>query len=188
MKTRKKIGFALILLSLTMLLTGCTTAWIGEADNIIVALLPAIQAILGLVLAFGAEIPAEVQSAITTGGNEVLNDLNKVIKPLLDQYEQAATTALKQDILSKIQLAIQVALNNWSGILGAVHIKDAALQTKIVAILSLVETELTDLVSVVPVLQGTASIHDKNVHLPLTADQFTRQFNRLMNLPPQPRA
>ena len=186
MTKQQKFGWALIIFSLTLMLAGCSTAWVGEATSIIETLVPAVSGIIGVIMAFGVNIPATVQSAIEKGANEVVNDLNNVVLPLINQYE-AAPQSDRATILKQIGTAIQVVLNNWSSVLNAVHIEDSQTQAKVVAVMELILNELGSLASVIPVLQGLKSYHDTSVRMPMDAAHFEARYKELMAELPKPK-
>lgn len=176
---RQKLGGILVVLSATWMLAGCTSAWVSEAASIINTLVPAISGILGIIMAFGGKVPPEVTSAVQKYSTEAINDLNNVVKPLIDQYN-AVPQAQKPTVLEQISDAVKVVLNNWEQALGALHIDDQATQAKVVAVMQLVENELKSLMSVIPVIQGKASIHDSDVSMPLDAAHFQHKYNQLV--------
>ena len=178
MSTRRRIGLSLFLFGTILWLCGCTTTWVGEATGIINALLPAVTQILGLIVAFGAKgVTPTVIQQVTNIANEATNDLQNVVLPLINQYNAAASAA-KPGILSKIDAAVKTVMANFSQILPALHIDDLATQAKIEAVIGAVEGELQDLLNLIPVIQGTKALHD--VTLPLNAKQFTKHFNQIM--------
>jgi len=178
MNTRRRIGLSIFIVGTILMLTGCTTSWVGEATNIIRMLVPAITQVLGLVVAFGVKgVSPPVIQQVQNIANEATNDLQNIVLPLIESYNSAPDTG-KAEYLTKIDAAVKTVMANFSKILPALHIEDPATQAKVEAVIGAVEGELQDLIALVPVLQGTKALHD--VTLPLNGKQFKKHFNALM--------
>lgn len=166
-----------------LLLSGCTTAWTGEASNIIAVLIPAVQAILGLIAALGARIPDTAVQAVTDWGSQAQAGLQQ-IKDLIDQYNNAEANA-KPGLLVEIQTAAQTIVNNLNSILPTLHVLDPATQQKVTAVANAVLAELEALLSVIPVLQGKLPLgHLRETrHALLDSGHFVERFNETMTAP-----
>ena len=160
-----------------LLLSGCTTAWTGEASNIISVLIPAVQAILGLIAALGAKIPPNAAQDISDWGTQAQQGLQQ-IKGLIDQYNNAEAQA-KPGLLIEIQTAAETIVNNLNQILPTLHITDPATQQKITAVANAIMAELQALVGVIPALQGKLHLRDIK-DMPLDAGHFVHNFNATM--------
>lgn len=158
-------------------LCGCTTAWTGEASNIISVLIPAVQAILGLIAALGAKVPPTALQDITDWGQQAQTALTQ-IKALIDQYNSAEATA-KPGLLIEIQTAAETIVNNLNTILPTLHITDLATQQKVTAVANAILAELQALVGVIPALQGKLHLRDIK-DMPLDAGHFVQKFNNTM--------
>ena len=160
-----------------MLLCGCTTAWTGEASNIINVLVPAVHAILGLIAALGAKIPDTAAQAINDWGKQAQAALQQ-IKDLIAQYENAEATA-KPGLLVEIQTAAETVVNNLGQILPTLHITDPVTQRKVTDVANAILVELQALVNVIPALQGKLHLRDIK-DMPLDAGHFVHKFNNTM--------
>ena len=121
----------------TMVWTGCSTAWIGQAEEIVAALIPAATNIVTLVAALeGKGVSAADLQTIQSAGTQAGADL-QLIQSLIAAYQKADATA-QPGILNQIQSAINAVQANLQGLLPALHIQDTATQTKITAVVGIV--------------------------------------------------
>ncbi len=145
-----------VVLSATMILAGCSTSWIEEAEQIVSALIPAAGNIVALVAALqGKTVSATDLQTIQNAGSQAGADL-QLIQSLIAAY-QKADDAAKPGILNQIQNAINAVQGNLQGLLPALHIKDAATQTKIAAVVGILLSEVQSLAAVVPLVNGQAA-------------------------------
>ena len=160
-----------------VLLCGCTTAWTGEASNIINVLIPAVEAILGFIAALGAKVPANAMQDITNWGQQAQAGLQQIAS-LINEYNQAEATA-KPGLLVEIQTAAETIVSNLNTLLPTLHITDAATQAKVTAVANAILAELQALVNVIPALQGKLHLRDIK-DMPLDAGHFAQKFNATM--------
>jgi len=180
---RSALAFVLVL---TMICTACSTAWISEAENIVAALLPAAANIIALISAVkgGQESAADLQ-AINEAGAQAQGDL-QLVQTLVSEYEKADASA-QPGLLVQIQTAIATAQTNLGSILPSLHIKDAATQAKITALVSVVLSEIESLAAIVPLVKPGASsamvamaTRQASRTMPLSADEFVTAYNKTM--------
>jgi len=184
-------GGVAIILCLGMVLSGCSTDWIGEAEQIVAALIPAAANLVTLVAALqGKSVSASDLAMVQNAGTQAQADL-QLIQSLIAAYEKA-DAATQPGILNQIQSAIGAAQGNLQGLLGALHIKDTATQTKITAVVGILLSEVQALGSVVPLVRGqgrgakgqdTASLASKvggRPKVPLSANEFVKSYNATM--------
>ena len=180
LETLSRICFLFTGLWCLLFLAACNIQWVTEAEQIIAVITPAISAALGLLAALGARISPNDLQLITNWSTEATNDLENIVKPLLDQYNQA-DAASKPGILAKIQAALSTIQSNFSQILPALHITDPATQSKVTAVLTAIIAEINSLVSVIPVLQGKANISQfEHALKTMDAHHFKEHFNQTM--------
>ena len=183
---KKKIGKGLMMLVLsgTMILSGCSTNWIGEAEQIVSALIPATTNIVTLVAALqGKSVTSGDLQTIQIAETQAGADL-QLIQSLIAAY-QKADDAAKPGIMNQIQSAIGAVQGNLQGLLPALHIKDATTQTKIAAIVGLLLSEVESLAAVVPMvsakgparMMAMTSGRTKRQQIPLTASEFVSSYN-----------
>jgi hypothetical protein len=175
-----------LVLCATIMLSACSTAWISEAEQIVAALLPAAANILALVGAVqGGNISAQDLQAIQSAGTQATADL-QLIQSLVAEYQKASAQA-QPGILNQIQSAMNTAQSNLSAILPALHIKDAATQAKITAVIGVVLSEMQSLAAIVPLVNPQASAaavemakQQAKKRAPLTANEFVASYNATM--------
>jgi hypothetical protein len=154
-----KLYFGLFLLGLPLLLAGCTTAWTGEASNIIRLLVPAIESALAIMAAFGVGLAPNVLQSVQSWAQQATADLTQVAS-LIDQYNAAEATA-KPGILTEIQTMLSTITANLQTLLPSIHVTDASTQAKITAIINLISGEMTALIGLVPAISGKVTSHDE---------------------------
>jgi hypothetical protein len=179
-----------VLLCGMLIWTGCSTAWVGQAEEIVAALVPAAANIVALVAALqGQSVSAADLQLIQTAGAQAGADL-QIIRSLITAYQTADATA-QPGILNQIESAINAVQANFQGLLPALHIKDATTQAKITAVVGIVLSEVQSLAAIVPLVKaGTLSdATSENSHvsqktrdlghprIPLTANEFVASFN-----------
>lgn len=144
-----------IVLATTMLLMACSTNWVEEAEQIVAAMIPAAANLVTLVATLeGKTVTAEDLAMIQSAGTQAGADL-QLISSLIAAY-QKADDAAKPAILNQVESAIHAVQSNLSGLLGALHIKDAATQAKITAVVGILLSEVQSLAAVLPIVQGSA--------------------------------
>jgi hypothetical protein len=153
-----KLYTTLFLLALTVQIAACTASWVSEAVNIINLIVPAIEAALGILTAFGMGLSPSVLTSVQAWATDATNSLVNVVTPLINQYNTAEATA-KPGILTEIQTALNVIVGNLKSILPAIKVTDPATQAKITAVVGAIADELTALVNLVPAIQGTVTSH-----------------------------
>jgi hypothetical protein len=172
-----------IVLCGTMAFMGCSTAWIGEAEQIVAALIPAAANILTLVTALhGQSVSAEDLKTIQSTGAQVGSDL-QLIGSLLTAY-QRADAASQPVLLNQIQTATSAVQSSLGSLLPALHIQDETTQAKVSAVIGLVLSEVESLSAIVPLVNPSASpammamaAKQAKKQPPLTANEFVASYN-----------
>lgn len=193
MKRKSGAVVIAVVLCMTMMLVGCSTAWIGEAEEIVAALIPAAGNIVALVAAVqGKGVSANDMQLIQNAGSQAAADL-QLIQSLITAYEKADATA-QPGILNQIESAIAATQANLQGLLPALHIQDAATQAKVTAVIGIVLSEVESLAAVVPLVKSPGPAGSQvsqtrrdvghptaaNVKAPLTASEFVSSYNATM--------
>jgi hypothetical protein len=180
-----RVGLAVVL-SVVMIWSACSTAWIGEAEQIVAALIPAASNILALVAAVqGNGISASDLQAIQNAGAQAGADL-ELIQSLITAYEKADAAA-QPGILNQIESAISGVQGNLQGLLAGLHIQDAATQAKVTAVIGIVLSEVQSLAAVVPIVKSDAALRaadsrgrlspHSSAKAPLSANEFVKAYN-----------
>jgi hypothetical protein len=176
-------AFLTLILSTTLVLNACSTTWVGEAEQIVAALVPAAANIVALVAALqGKSISASDLETIQGAGSQAGADL-QLLQSLIAAY-QKADAAEQPGILNQIQAAINAAQATMDGLLPALHIKDAATEAKITAVVGIVLSEIQSLAAIVPLVDvGAAPATVARAagrvkkQPPLTASEFVASYN-----------
>lgn len=195
MNRNKGLGRAgmAVVLAVTMILTGCSTDWTEEAEQIVAAMIPAAANMVTLVAALqGKTVSVEDMAMIQSAGTQAGADL-QLIQSLISAYEKADVSA-KAGILMQIQNGVNSVQVNLQGLVAALHIKDAATQAKVVAVVGILVSEMQSIAALVPAVQGTglqisakAKISPRgtqgytggshNPSVPLSAREFVKSYN-----------
>jgi hypothetical protein len=186
MKTHRGILVVALILCLTISFTACSTDWVGQAGQIVAALIPAATNVVALVAALeGKTVSTQDLQMIQSAGTQAGADL-QLIGVLITQYQKADASA-KPGILNKIQTATGTVQTNLESLLGALHIKDTATQAKITAVVGIVLSEVQSLAAIVPLVSPAApTLVAKSTakmghpRTPLTASQFVASYNATM--------
>ncbi len=178
-RTVGRAGLSLVL-CLVVLMTACSTDWVGQAEAIVSVMIPATSNTVALVVALqGRDVSAGDLQMIQSAGAQVGTDL-QLIEALIAAYEKADETA-RPGILEKIQSGIASVQMNLQGLLQGLHIKDAATQTKVTAVIGILLAEVQSLEALIPLVknqglgirgQGPAS---SSIHL--SANEFVSSYN-----------
>jgi hypothetical protein len=179
----RRVALAAVL-CLTFILSGCSTDWVGQAEQIVAVMIPAATNVVALVAAVGGkDVSASDLEAIQRAGAQAGSDL-QLIQSLILAY-QKADEAAKPGILNQIQSGINTVQGNLQGLMAALHIKDAATQAKVSAVVGIVLSEVQSLAAIVPIVKGDAQ-NSKAVfaaakisanRAPLSANQFVAAYN-----------
>lgn len=167
-------------LDLCILAAGCSTAWTTEATNIIQLLVPAIEAALGILSAFGVGLPANALSEIESWAQQGTNALTQV-KALIAQYNTAEATA-QPGILQEINTLLGVVSSNLAQLLSTIHITDPTTQAKVMAIFQAISSEVQALITLLPAIQGKVTNSEELKQLLassgyMTPKEFKKSFN-----------
>jgi hypothetical protein len=182
--TRKAL--VAVVLCATLMCTACSTAWIGEAEKIVAALIPGIANLMTLVATLaGNDVSAADLQTIQSAGAQAGADL-QLMQSLIAQY-QKADAAAQPGLLNQIQAAMGAVQASLNGLLPALHIKDAATQAKITAVIGILLSEVESVAAIVPLVDADASpammtAAGKQVKKqpPLTASEFVVSYNATM--------
>jgi hypothetical protein len=110
----------------------------------------------------------------------------QLLQSLIAVY-QKADTAARPGLLNQVQAATTAAQATLDGLLPALHIKDAATQAKVSALIGLVTAEVDSLAAIVPLVNSNASpgmmamaVRQAKKSPPLTAREFVSSYNSTM--------
>jgi hypothetical protein len=167
----------------TLIWAACSTAWIGEAEQIVAALIPAVANLVTLVATLqGKNVSAVDLQVIQSAGAQAGADL-QLMQSLITQY-QKADAAAQPGLLNQIQAAMSAVQATLNGLLPALHIKDAATEAKITAVVGILLAEVQSVAAIVPLANASASPGMRTLaarqvtkQAPLTAGEFVDSYN-----------
>jgi hypothetical protein len=171
----------------TMISTACSgEAWIGEAEQIAAALIPAVGNLVAVVTAMqGNKVSAADVETIQNGGAQVAADVH-LLQSLIAAYEKADATT-RPGLLNQVQATLATVQGSLNGLIPALHITDAATQAKVSAVIGLVCAEVDSLAAIVPLVNSSASpgmmamaARQAKRSPPLTARDFVSSYNSTM--------
>jgi hypothetical protein len=185
MRRVRLLGVVLVL-GLCVIWSACSTAWVGEAEQIVGALIPGITNLLTLVGTLeGKNISAEDLQTMQSAGAQAEADL-QLVQSLIGQY-QKADAAAQPGLLNQMQVAMSAVQSNLSGVLPALHIKDAATQAKVTAVVGVLLAEVQSVAAILPEESGAAPAAatafaegGAQVKAPFTAKEFVGSYNAAM--------
>lgn len=180
--------FALLcaILNVILLASACDSTWIGQANNIIAVLLPAITSAVLLIGGFMG-LPSNLVAAIQQWGATASDALTNIVQPALDAYNNATSADAKAVLLSKIKAALDSIVSNLQTVFADVHLNDPSKQAKISGIIGLIESMLISLINFIPVI--TAQVKGEPIdpqeaharmHAVKPAKVFKKEFNNLV--------
>lgn len=180
----KWLGAAILIGTLT--LTACSTTWIGEAEQIVGSLIPAVANLVTLVATLqGKDVATTDLQTVQNAGAQAGADL-QLMQSLISQYEKADASA-QPGLLNQIQAAMSAVQVTLNGLLPALHIKDVATQAKVTAVVGLLISEVESMAAIVPLANPSASptmlamaVKQVKNQPPLTANEFIRSYNASM--------
>ena len=186
-------GLAVLALMAALVCTSCSTAWIGQAEEIVAALIPAASNVIALVAALqGKTASAQDLQAIQSAGTQATADL-QLIQSLIAEYQNADASA-KPGVLNQIQSTIGAVQGNLNGLLASLHIKDSATQAKVTAVVGLVLSEVQSLAAILPVVSGSPAVGARSAagtghpttdvrqpRVPLSASEFVKSYNATLS-------
>jgi hypothetical protein len=178
--------FVALAVCIAVMMTACSTTWITQAEQIVAVLIPAASNLVALVSALeGKSVSTADLQMIQNAGTQAGAGL-QLIQSLITQYENADAAA-KPGILSQIQTAINTVQANLNALLPALHIKDAATQAKVTAVVGILLSEVQSLAAMVPLANASASAEmrakaagEAKKRPPLSASEFVKSYNATM--------
>jgi hypothetical protein len=166
-----------MLLSLSLLATGCSAQWIKVALADLPVLLQMALNIGTLVttLQSGQQLSASEAAEIQNISNEASRDLN-LLQTLYNEYEVSPSPGTIQ----KIQNAIAGINQNLAALLQAAHVSDPVLSTRVTAAVNLILSTVNSFAELIPQSAGPATAQ-KVMRRPTTvphASDLKKQWNQ----------
>ena len=163
------ISFALML---AIVCCGCSAAWITTLDSILAAAAPALVNILQIVaVAQGTPLNTSLEAKITADA--------AVLKTLATDFAKASSGAAP-GVCQQLQAAIGVYAGDQQLVLQAAQVSDPRTQTKITALVGLVEETVSAITAAIPSCQGVASPSARNGAAAFRVNAFVEDYNQVL--------
>lgn len=164
-----------VVLSLAMFCTACSTAWVSTLDSILAAAAPALINILQIVAVANGQ---PLNSALTAK----INTDAVVIKTLAGDYAMASSLAAP-GVCSQLQAAVSAYQADQTLVLQAAEVSDQNTQTKITLLADLVGGTVMAIESVIPSCQSASAAKSLRSAPPYSLTTFVNRYNGILVMP-----
>jgi len=162
-------------LSLAMLCTACSTAWVSTLDSILAAAAPALIDILQIA-AVANDQP------MNTNLEAKINADATVIKTLAADFAKASS-AEAPGVCSQLQAAVSAYQSDQQAVLQAAQVSDPNTQTKITLLANLVAGTVNAITAVIPSCNDAASSRNLKAQPPYSISTFAALYNSILVAP-----
>lgn len=164
-----------LLLSLAMFSTGCSTAWVSTLDSILAAAAPALINILQIVsVANGQPVNSNLIAKINADA--------AVIETMAADFAKASSGSAS-DACQQLQAAVGAYQADQQLVLQFAQVSDPNTQTKIELLTDLVAGTVNAITAVIPSCQNVASLQGFKAAPPYNVSAFADQYNRILVIP-----
>jgi hypothetical protein len=170
-----KKGPLVVIVSLAMLCSGCSTAWVSTLDSILAAAAPALVNILQIV-SVAQGVPLNV------GLEAKINGDAATIKTLATDFAKLSV-ASGSGVCQQLQAAIGAYASDQQLVLHAAQVTDANTQEKITLLVDLVSGTVSAITSAIPSCQNTAAVKSNVAHSANQLSTFVSDYNRILLTP-----
>jgi len=161
-------------LSVSILLTGCSAAWISTIDSILAVAAPALVNILQIVaIANSQSLNSNLVAKINTDAS--------AIKLLAGDFAKASS-ASSSGMCQQLQAAITTYQADQQLVLQVAQVSDTNTQTKITSLADLVAGTIQAIIAVIPSCQSAASTRNSKAQSPLTLRNFVTEYNAILKI------
>jgi len=161
-------------LTLVMLCTACSTAWVSTLNSILAAAAPALINILQIVaLAQGQPLNTNLEAKINADAT--------VIKTLAADFAKASS-ASAPGLCQQFQAGVNTYASDQQLVLQTAQVKDANTQTKITMLVDLVAGTVSAITAAIPSCQNTAAFRSL-YSAPYNVSTFVDDYNRVLVTP-----
>jgi hypothetical protein len=165
-------GTMVVAVSLAMLCTGCSTAWVSTLDSILAAAAAALINILQIVaVAEGVPVNANLEAKINADAT--------VVKTLAGDFAKASSGSAP-GVCQELQAAVSAYEADQQLVLRVAQVSDPSTQTKIVLLTDLVGGTISAIAAVIPACQNTAAFRNLNAAPPYSVSTFVAEYNRIL--------
>jgi hypothetical protein len=170
--TRKAL---VVVLSLAMLCTACSTAWVSTLDSILAAAAPALINILQIVaVANGQPVNANLAAKINADAT--------IIKTLAGDFAKASSGSTP-GVCQQLQAAVGVYQADQQLVLQIAQVGDPNTQTKITLLADLVVGTVNAIMAVIPSCQNAAVARNMKTAPSYSVSIFTDHYNSILLAP-----
>jgi hypothetical protein len=164
-----------VVVSLAMLSTACSTAWVSTLDSILAAAAPALVNILQIVaVANGKPMNSNLAAKINADA--------AVIKTLAADFVKASS-ASAPGVCQQLQAAVSAYQTDQQLVLQAAQVTDSNTQTKITLLSDLVASTLDAITAVIPSCQNASAARSMKAAPPYNAATFADDYNSILLSP-----
>jgi hypothetical protein len=165
----------IVVLSLAMFCTACSTAWVSTLDSILAAAAPALINILQIVaVANGQPVNANLAAKINADAT--------IIKTLAGDFAKASSGSAPS-VCQRLQAAVGVYQADQQLVLQIAQVGDPNTQTKITLLADLVAGTVNAILAVMPSCQNAAVARNMKNAPPYSVSTFADHYNRILLAP-----
>jgi hypothetical protein len=164
-----------VVMSLSLLCTACSTAWVGTLDSILAVAAPALVNILQIVaIADGKPMNGSLSTKIAADA--------AVLKALASDFAKASSGSAS-GLCQQLQTALSVYQSDQQLVLQAAQVSDPNTQTKITLLVGLVVGTVDAIASVIPSCQNPVASRSMKAAPPYSLSTFATRYNAILLKP-----
>jgi hypothetical protein len=164
-----------VVMSLAMFCTACSTAWLGTLDSILAVAAPALVNILQIAaIANGKPMNGNLATKITADAT--------VLKTLASDFARASSGSAT-GICQQLQSAVSVYQSDQQLVLQAAQVSDSNTQIKIALLVGLVADTVDAITAVIPSCQNAAATRSMKATRPYSLSRFAAHYNSILLAP-----
>ncbi len=165
----------IVVLSLAMFCTACSTAWVLTLDSILAAAAPALINILQIVaVANGQPVNANLAAKINADAT--------AIKTLAGDFAKASSGSAP-GVCRQLQAAVSVYQADQQLVLQVAQVGDSNTQTKVTLLADLVAGAVNAIMAVIPSCQNTAVTRNMKTAPSYSVSAFADHYNSVLLAP-----
>ena len=162
----------IVVLSLAMFCTACSTAWVSTLDSILAAAAPALINILQIVAVANAK---PMNNNLAAKINADATD----IKTLAADFAKASSGSAPS-VCQQLQAAVNVYQADQQMVLQVAQVSDSETQTKITLLAGLIAGTVNAITAVIPSCQNAASSKSLTTTPPYSVSRFADHYNTIL--------
>lgn len=161
-------------LSIAILSTGCSAAWISTVDSILAVAAPALVNILQIVaIAEGQPLNGDLVKKIDSDA--------AAIRTLAGDFAKVSSSAAP-GVCEQLQAALSTYQADQQLVLQVAQVSDTKTQTKITLLADLVAGTVQAITAVIPSCQSAASARDFKAQPPIKLQNFVTDYNAILKI------